>query len=313
MSDAQETLAIVFPGQGSQAVGMLAELKEAFPVVAETFSEASDALGLDIWSLAQNGPEEALNQTQNTQPAMLAAGVAVWRVWEEQNGGSPIVLAGHSLGEYTALVCGGALDFATGITLVAERGKQMQNAVPAGEGAMAAIIGLPDDAVADVCRQSADGAVLEPANFNAPGQVVIAGEATAVERATVAAKEAGAKRAIMLPVSVPSHCSLMQPAAEALAGRLEETDFEAPKIPVLHNVDVLEHWDAAGIRKALVQQLCSPVRWVETVQAMAARGAGRVVELGAGRVLAGLSRRIDRDLECQSVNDPASLEQALAT
>ncbi len=312
MSGAQESLAIVFPGQGSQAVGMLAELNAAFPVVTETFAQASDALGLDLWSLAQNGPEETLNETQNTQPAMLAAGVATWRVWEKHNGTSAIVMAGHSLGEYTALVCSGSLDFATGIQLVAERGKQMQSAVPTGTGAMAAIIGLSDETVADVCRQSAEGGILERANFNAPGQVVIAGDSAAVERATGAAKAAGAKRAIVLPVSVPSHCSLMQSAAEVLSGVLEETVFETPGTPVLHNVDVSEHKDAAGIRTALVQQLCRPVRWVETVQAMAARGAGRLVELGPGRVLTGLNRRIDRNLECQSVNDPASLELALA-
>lgn len=312
MSGARAAVAVVFPGQGSQAVSMLAELNRTFPVVAETFAEASDALGFDLWSLTQTGPEETLNQTQNTQPALLAAGVAVWRVWLGQNGASPLVMAGHSLGEYTALVCSGALEFATGVTLVAERGKQMQNAVPPGEGAMAAILGLPDETVADVCRQVANGAILEPANFNAPGQVVIAGEHAAVERATVAAKKAGAKRAVVLPVSVPSHCSLMQPAAEVLTDRLETVAFEAPQIPVLHNVDVSEHKDAGSIRKALAQQLCSPVRWVETVQTMSARGVGRIVELGPGRVLSGLNRRIDRDLECQSVSDPASLELALA-
>lgn len=312
MTARQAALAVVFPGQGSQAVGMLAQLKEHFAVVADTFGEASEALGFDLWSMTQTGPEETLNQTQNTQPALLAAGVAVWRVWEQQNGLSPLIMAGHSLGEYTALVCGGALEFGAGVTLVAERGKQMQNAVPEREGAMAAIIGLPDEAVADVCQRVSAGAVVEAANFNAPGQVVIAGESAAVGRATEAARAAGAKRAIVLPVSVPCHCSLMQPAARALADRLDATVFETPGVPVLHNVDVSEHKDADSIRKALVQQLCSPVRWVETIQAMSARGIRRILELGPGRVLSGLNRRIDRELHCQSVNDPASLEQALA-
>jgi len=307
------TLAMVFPGQGSQSPGMQADLAAEYSLVQETYAAASETLGYDLWQLVQDGPAEKLAETVITQPAMLAAGYATWLVWQESGGTSPSHMAGHSLGEYTALVCAGAVSFGDALTVVKKRSELMQAAVPVGVGAMAAIIGLDDDAIRAACESAAEIGVAEAVNFNSPGQVVIAGHKEAVDHAIVQAEEAGARRAILLPVSVPSHCSLMQPAAEALAGRLEESNFETPKMPVLHNADVLEHWDAASIRKALVQQLCSPVRWVETVQAMAARGAGRVVELGAGRVLAGLSRRIDRDLECQSVNDPASLEQALAT
>ena len=306
------TLAIVFPGQGSQSVGMLSELAAAYPVVTETFAEATAVLGEDLGALVSEGPEERLNQTDITQPAMLAAGVAVWRVWQETGGREPAYLAGHSLGEYTALVCAGSLSFEDAVSLVAERGRFMQEAVPAGEGAMAAILGLDDDAVRQVCADAARGEVVEAVNFNAPGQVVIAGARSAVERAVTAAKDAGAKRAMPLPVSVPSHCALMRPASERLARRLETLEVKAPRIPVVHNVDVSLAGDAAGIRERLVAQLHNPVRWVETVQFMAGAGVGTLVECGPGKVLAGLTRRIDRELQGLAVQDPASLEKALA-
>ena len=306
------TLAIVFPGQGSQSVGMLSELAAAYPVVTETFAQATAVLGEDLGALVSEGPEERLNQTDITQPAMLAAGVAVWRVWQETGGREPAYLAGHSLGEYTALVCAGSLRFEDAVSLVAERGRFMQEAVPAGEGAMAAILGLDDDAVRQVCADAARGEVVEAVNFNAPGQVVIAGARSAVERAVTAAKDAGAKRAMALPVSVPSHCALMRPASERLARRLEALEIKAPRIPVLHNVDVSLAGDAGGIRARLVAQLHSPVRWVETVQFMAGAGVGTLVECGPGKVLAGLTRRINRELQGLPVQDPASLEKALA-
>jgi len=304
-------LSFVFPGQGSQSVGMLAELAAAYPLVGETFAEASAALGLDLWQLVQAGPAEQLNLTHNTQPAMLTAGVAVWRVWQQQGGPAPQVLAGHSLGEYSALVAAEALDFADAVRLVAERGRLMQAAVPKGAGAMAAILGLDDDQVRAACVAGAAGEVVEPVNFNSPGQVVIAGDASAVGRAVEAAKAAGAKRALLLPVSVPSHCALMQPAAEQLAERLAATTVRAPRIPVLHNVDVAATADADGVRDRLARQLYSPVRWVETVQRLAADGVTLVVEAGPGKVLAGLSKRIDKNLESLAVYDPATLAAAL--
>jgi [acyl-carrier-protein] S-malonyltransferase len=304
-------IAAVFPGQGSQSIGMLAQLAAAHATVKQTFDEASSMLGYDLWTLVQEGPAEDLNRTDRTQPAMLAADVAVWRAWREQGGVMPAVMAGHSLGEYAALVCAGALDFARAVTLVAERGRFMQEAVPAGQGAMAAILGLEDGRVRDVCAAAAAGEVVAAVNFNSPGQVVIAGQATAVERAIALAKEAGAKRAVPLPVSVPSHCALMQPAAERMAALLEETAFAPPAVPVLHNADVRSWEDPAAIRDALVRQLYSPVRWVETVQAMAAQGARLMIEFGPGKVLAGLGKRIDRELVAVCVQDPASLEEAL--
>ncbi len=304
--------AFVFPGQGSQAVGMLAELAAAFDTVEDTFAQASEVLGYDLWQLVQQGPAEELNATHKTQPAMLAAGVAVWRVWRGAGGGTPALMAGHSLGEYTALVCAGALDFADAVALVAERGRFMQQAVPPGEGAMAAILGLDDEQVAAVCDRAADGEVLEPVNFNSPGQVVIAGQATAVARAVEAAKAAGAKRALVLPVSVPSHCALMKPAAERLAERLTGVNIAAPSIPVLHNADVAAYSDPEQIRDALVRQLHSPVRWVETIRAMAAQGVAAVTECGPGKVLAGLNKRIERKMPVFPVFDPASLDKALA-
>lgn len=306
------TLAFVFPGQGSQAVGMLGALAEAFPEVGATFEEASARLGYDLWRLVQEGPEEELNKTAHTQPAMLAAGVAVWRVWEAQDGPRPVLLAGHSLGEYSALVCAGAIGFGDAVSLVADRGRYMQDAVPAGQGAMAAILGLEDAQVGEVCDAAAQGQVVAGANLNAPGQVVIAGESEAVQRAIAMAREAGARRAVLLPVSVPSHCALMHRAAEQLAGRLAGPALSAPSIPVLHNVDVSRHSEPAEIRSALTEQLYKPVRWVDTVRAMVGTGVTRIVECGPGKVLTGLNKRIDRELECLAVYDPDTLDAALA-
>lgn len=303
-------LAIVFPGQGSQSVGMLAGLAEVHGVVRETFEEGSAALGVDLWAMSQGGPKEVLDQTENTQPALLCAGVAVWRVLQQQGLGAPAIMAGHSLGEYTALVAAGALPLADAARLVATRGRLMQEAVPAGTGAMAAILGLDDAQVIAVCAEAAQGEVVSAVNFNSPGQVVIAGQAAAVERAAALAKSAGAKRALMLDVSVPSHCALMRPAAERLARVLEEQPVAMPAIPVLHNVTVQEAADPAAIRRLLIEQLYSPVRWVETVQAMAARGVGTVIEAGPGKVLAGLVKRIDKSLNVLPVADPAGLDTA---
>ncbi len=305
------TLAFVFPGQGSQSVGMLNALAGEFPQVQATFAEASQALGYDLWSVVEHGPEEKLNQTQTTQPAMLAAGVAVWRVWRAQGGVLPAMLAGHSLGEYSALVCAEALAFGDAIKLVADRGRFMQEAVPAGQGGMAAILGLDDDAVRQVCEQAAQGDVLEAVNFNSPGQVVIAGTAAAVARGAEQARAAGAKRAVLLPVSVPSHCRLMQPAAAQMASRLAGVAIRAPKLAVIHNAHVRSETAPDGIRQALVRQIESPVRWVETVRAMVAGGVHRIVECGPGKVLAGLNKRIDKQVETLAVYDPATLRAAL--
>lgn len=305
------SLAFVFPGQGSQSVGMLTVLAEQFPVVGETFAEAGDALGLDLWGLVQNGPEQDLNQTTNTQPAMLAAGVACWRAWQQKQGGVPAVMAGHSLGEYTALVCAGSLEFADAVKLVADRGRFMQAAVPAGEGAMAAIIGLDDEGVRALCEANASGEVLSPVNFNSPGQVVIAGSVGAVQRAIDNARAAGAKRALALPVSVPSHCSLMHPAAEKMAERLESIQVKAASIPVIHNFSVSVETDAAAIKQALVAQIEQPVRWVETVQKMAADGVDKLVECGPGKVLVGLNKRIEKSMETWAIYDPETLDSAI--
>lgn len=301
-------LAFLFPGQGSQAVGMLGPLGARYRIVIDTFEEASEALDADLWEISQNGPEETLNQTQNTQPALLAAGVACWRVWREQGGAVPKVMAGHSLGEYTALVASGSLDFADGIRLVAERGRRMQEAVPEGQGAMAAVIGLDDADVEAACMAAAGDGVVSAANYNAPGQVVIAGAAGAVERALSEAKQRGAKRAMMLAVSVPSHCALMEPAAEGLAGSLEAVTFRPPEPAVLHNVDVTERADAAAIRDALLRQLYSPVRWTDTVHALVERGVSHAVECGPGKVLSGLARRIDRSLAMSQLGEPRDFE-----
>lgn len=306
-----DKLCFVFPGQGSQAVGMLADLAAAHQQVRDTFVEASDALGLDLWKLSQQGPEADLNRTDNTQPAMLAAGIAVWRVWQAHGGKSPLVAAGHSLGEYSALVAAGRLDFADAIPLVARRGRYMQEAVPEGQGAMAAVLGLSDDDVKAVCEAAAEGEVVEPVNFNSPGQVVIAGAKSAVERAVVVAKEKGAKRALVLPVSVPSHCSLMVPAADKLAADLAEIAIADGAFPVLHNVNVAEAADAAEVRDLLARQLHSPVRWVETIEALPGRGVELVIEAGPGKVLAGLGKRINKQLNTLPITDPAGLDAAL--
>lgn len=303
-------LAFVFPGQGSQSVGMLQGLA-ARPEVRLTFSEASDALSQDLWTLVSEGPADALNQTVNTQPAMLAADIATWRVWQAMGGPQPELLAGHSLGEYAALVVAGALSFPDAVKLVRFRAEAMQAAVPEGSGAMAAILGLDDDVVRAVCLEAAAGDVVEAVNLNSPGQVVIAGSRTAVERAMVLAKEKGAKRALPLPVSVPSHSSLMLPAAEKLLAHLQDVAIVEPTIPVLHNTDVEPHTSPEAIRVALARQLHTPVRWVETVQALKAAGAERVIECGPGKVLVGLTKRIDDSLPAVALVDEASFQAAL--
>jgi [acyl-carrier-protein] S-malonyltransferase len=311
------SFAFVFPGQGSQSVGMLAELAAAEPVVRATFDEASQVLGYDLWKLVNEGPEADLNATARTQPALLAAGVATWRCWRARGGAEPAVVSGHSLGEFTALVCAGSLEFPAAIGLVRYRGEVMQEAVPAGTGAMAAILGLDDAEVEAACRESVAsggvGTVVEAANFNSPGQVVIAGETAAVERAIAAAKARGAKRAVALPVSVPSHSSLMRGAAERLRGRLSAVALEPPRIRYLSAVDAAVHSEPAEIRDLLVRQLSSPVRWTETVRALIETGVEEIIECGPGRVLTGLNRRIERraGLEFIALEDSAALAAAL--
>ncbi len=305
-------LGFIFPGQGSQSIGMLGSLAQEYPIVEDTFAEASDALGRDLWKLVAEGPEHELNRTDITQPAMLAAGVSVWRVWQQREGAAPGVLAGHSLGEYTALVCAQALEFAVTVKLVAERGRLMQEAVPAGTGAMAAILGLADDQLVAVCAAAAQGEVVEPVNYNSPGQVVIAGNRAAVDRAIEAAKAAGAKRAIHLSVSAPSHCALMRPAADRLGEYLAEAAIAPPRVPVIHNWDVCAHTEPQSIREALVRQAYNPVRWSETILHMAADGVDTLVECGPGKVLTGLNRRIDKSMKVLPVQDPESLDTALA-
>ena len=308
------TLAFVFPGQGSQSVGMLAALGAAEPVVRETFEEASQVLGYDLWALAQQGPEAELGATERTQPAMLAAGVAVWRAWREHGGAMPVAMAGHSLGEYTALVCSGSLDFRTAVDLVRFRGQAMQRAVPLGTGAMAAVLGLDDADVEAACREAAGDEVVEPVNFNAPGQVVIAGHAAAVVRAIEAAKARGAKRAVQLPVSVPSHSSLMVGAADELAARLATVEVRMPNVPDVYTVEVRRHASPDGIRAALREQLFKPVRWADTVRAMLASGVTTLVECGPGKVLTSLNKRVEKrpDLKVLAVDDPDTLAAALS-
>ncbi|HSH49982.1 MAG TPA: ACP S-malonyltransferase [Halomonas sp.] len=306
-----QPLALIFPGQGSQQVGMLRELAERYSVVRTTFSEAGDALGYDLWQVVQEGPAESLNATACTQPALLAAGVAVWRVWQELEGPRPGVMAGHSLGEYSAMVCAGVMSFADGVRLVRLRGEAMQEAVPVGEGAMAAILGLDDAAVEQACEQAAQGDVVSAVNYNAPGQVVIAGSKAAVERAIVACQQAGAKRAMPLPVSVPSHCELMRPAAARLAEAMDDIELKAPRYRVVQNVDGQAHGDIATLRTRLIEQLYRPVRWTRCIEAMAGLGAGVFLECGPGKVLTGLNKRIAKGSRGLAINDPDSLSSAL--
>lgn len=303
------SVAFVFPGQGSQSVGMLAELAAQYDEVTDTFSQASEVLGYDLWELVQNGPEDQLNETARTQPAMLSAGIAVWRVWQQQSDFLPAYMAGHSLGEYSALVASGALQFDDAVRLVEQRGQLMQAAVPAGEGAMAAILGLSDADVETACQQASSEGVVEAVNFNAPGQVVIAGHRQAVEKATEYAQTAGAKRAMLLPVSVPSHCELMLGAADKLADLLKETEIQLPTIPVVHNASVTVSATADDIRAQLARQLHSPVRWVESVQWLQQQGVDSLVECGPGKVLAGLARRIDKTLGAQPLFDLKTLDK----
>ena len=302
--------AFVFPGQGSQSRGMMNGYAD-FPVVRDTFIEASDVLKQNLWQLVAEGSDADLNATVNTQPLMLAAGVAVYRAWQGQGGAAPALLAGHSLGEYTALVAAGALSFTDALPLVRFRAQGMQEAVPEGVGGIAAILGLDDEVVRAVCAEGAQGEVLEAVNFNSPGQVVIAGNRAAVERGMELAKAKGAKRAIMLPMSVPSHCSLLKGAAEQLRAYLDKVSIQAPSIPVLHNADVASYSDAAKIKDALVRQLYSPVRWVETVQALGKQGITHNVECAPGKVLAGLNKRIDTNQQALSINDGEALKAVL--
>ncbi|WP_294844755.1 ACP S-malonyltransferase [uncultured Gilliamella sp.] len=303
--------AMVFPGQGSQSVGMLKDLADNYPIVKATFDEASEVLGYDLWALVQDGPAEELNKTWQTQPALLASSVAIYRVWQSVNGAQPEFMAGHSLGEYSALVCAGVIDFKDAIELVELRGKLMQEAVPAGTGAMYAIIGLDNESISKACEQAAEGQIVAPVNFNSPGQVVIAGNKEAVERAGALCKQAGAKRALPLAVSVPSHSALMKPAADKLATALQNITFNAPKFAVINNVDVKVESSAEQIKAALIAQLYSPVRWTETVEMMSKQGVTLLVEMGPGKVLTGLTKRIVDSLSACAVNDKASLDAAI--
>lgn len=304
--------AFVFPGQGSQSVGMMAAYGESV-VIRQTFTEASDALGEDLWQMVADGPAELLSQTVNTQPLMLTAGIAVYREWIARGGAVPALVAGHSLGEYSALVAAGALDFQEAVKLVRLRAQAMQEAVPQGEGAMAALLGLDEAAAIEACAEAAQGEVVSAANLNSPGQIVIAGSRAAVERAMLAAKTRGAKRAVLLPVSAPFHCALMKPAAERLQLRLADIDVKVPSIPVLNNVDVAVEDQPARIKDALVRQAYSPVRWIETVQEIARRGVTNVYECGPGKVLAGMTKRIEGSLVGGAIADAASLEETLKT
>lgn len=311
MKDLYNNLAVVFPGQGSQSVGMLSELAASHSEVGGVFGIASDALGYDLWDLASNGPAEKQNLTEHTQPLMLAAGVAVWEVWQKSTTVRPGWMAGHSLGEYTALVCAGAISLQDAVRLVAERARLMQEAVPPGSGAMAAILGLKDSQVVQICSEVAGSDVVAPVNFNAPGQVVIAGHAHAVDRAIKAASETGAKRAVVLPVSVPSHCALMQAAAQELDKFIRKIEIKTPQITVIHNVDVASHTSEEVIRSVLKEQLYKPVRWVESVKFMYEQGVTSFIECGPGKVLSGLNKRIVRDAEVFSVFDNETLNKAL--
>lgn len=294
--------AYLFPGQGSQSVGMLADVASEFSSIEKRYQEASDVLGFDLWKLVQQGPDEELNQTHNTQPALLTASVALFEVAQQQGVVTPKFMAGHSLGEYSALVAAGAINFADAVKLVALRGEYMQTAVPAGKGAMAAIIGLDDDKVAQACKRSEEGQIVAPVNYNSPGQVVIAGDKLAVERAAEACRKEGAKRVLPLPVSVPSHCELMRPAAEKLQEALAKVTINQPQVPVINNVDVTNADSADAIRDALVRQLYSPVRWTETINYLAGQGVEKAYEVGPGKVLSGLNKRIVKTMSCDALN-----------
>lgn len=304
------SLAFVFPGQGSQTVGMLADLAAAHGDVKATFDEASQGAGIDLWALSQQGPEDQLNRTENTQPALLAASVAVWRVWQKLGGAQPAQLSGHSLGEYSALVCAGALSLHDAAALVAERGRLMQAAVPAGVGAMAAVLGGDDEQIAAVCEEVAQGQVVAPANFNSPGQLVIAGHAEAVDRALARLAELGVKKAVKLAVSVPSHSALMREAADKLGERMTSIAWQQPSIPVVQNAEARSYTSLDDIRGALQRQLYLPVRWTECVQALVAGGATHIAECGPGKVLAGLIKRIDKSVEARAIGTPAELDAA---
>jgi len=315
---ANQQLAFVFPGQGSQKVGMLAGIAEQFPVVIDTFAEASDALGYDMWAMVQGGPQEDLNLTERTQPILLTASVALWRVWLEKNGVKPVLLAGHSLGEFSALVCAGAMDFRDAVRLVRARGQFMQTAVPVGEGAMAAVLGVEDQQIIDICREvsalspAAGGGVVEAVNFNSPGQVVIAGKVAPVNLAIEKLKAVGCKRAMPLPVSAPFHTSLMRPAGDKLKEAMAALKFNAPQIPVVHNVSAKPEADPEKIKAILFEQIFSPVQWTACVQYMVSQGIATTVECGPGKVLSGLNKRIEKSLNCLGIDDNDGLNQALS-
>ena len=314
VTDPQRTspqLAFVFPGQGSQSLGMLAELAAAHPEVLATFAEASAGAGVDLWALSQTGPAEELNRTEFTQPALLAAGVAVWRVWQANGGAQPAQLAGHSLGEYSALVAGGALSLHDGARLVRLRGQLMQSAAPAGTGAMAAVLGAEDSLVLEVCAAVSGAQVVVPANFNSPGQIVIGGHAAAVDLALAALAERGVRKTVKLPVSVPSHTPLMREAANRLAEAMAAVAWQVPALPVVQNVDAEVHEGAEAIRDALVRQLYLPVQWTASVQALVARGATRIAECGPGKVLTGLAKRIDKSIDARALGAPEDIQAAL--
>lgn len=308
----QPNLAFVFPGQGSQKIGMLADIAKQHETLLETFDRASEQLGYDLWDLSQYGSQEEISRTEITQPLLLTASVALWRLWCDLEGSTPSAMAGHSLGEWSALVCAEVVDFPNALGLVQKRAKYMQSAVPPGEGAMTAIVGLDDDKIREACSAVSNGAVVTPVNFNAPGQVVIAGEAQAVARAGEACKEAGAKRALPLPVSGPFHTSLMQPAAEKLAADMASVDFNSPKIPIIHNVTLSAEQDPAAIKKLMIRQITGPVPWVSTIEKLAEMGVQTLVECGPGRVLSGLNRRISRDLDNQATDTLDTLQAAVS-
>ena len=306
-------LAFVFPGQGSQKIGMLAELAAIYDVVEKTFAQASEVLGYDLWDLLQSGESDAINMTECTQPLLLTSSVAIWRVWQQNEGLEPAFMAGHSLGEWSALVCAGVVDFADAVRIVQQRGKFMQEAVPAGQGAMAAIIGLADDKIIEVCAEAAEGECVAAVNFNSPGQVVIAGTVAAVERAMALCKEAGAKRTLPLPVSAPFHTEMMRPAADRLAGKIATTIFYAPKIPIVHNVSAAVELEPEAIKALMIEQIYRPVLWTDCVKALAGKGVTKLVECGPGKVLSGLAKRIDRSLAAYPAETPEALEKALAS